>query len=103
MLFDWVETECIGGSLLASDLAPEYEIAKTDGKFFVRRLVAECDDIGPLEDFKQAEDLVFKIMISLSGYEEMLWKVIAAQTMKGLNTQIELPLLDGTASHETLS
>ena len=95
MLIKWTQTETTDGRMHTSENIDGYVIVEGAGKegYFVRRTVAECDDIGPLPSFKDAEDVVMKIGISLIGYEELLWKVMAAQAMK-----VTAPLLDGTAS-----
>jgi hypothetical protein len=59
----------------------------------VRRDYADCDDIGPLDDFKQAEDIILRLCIALTEFEEKLWRVSAALVIKGYTI-----LDDGTAN-----
>lgn len=84
MLIDWKQIKRGEGFAFTSPDIEGYEIVTRDlhSGYFVRRLVAECDDIGPLDEFQQAEDIVMKINICLTHYEEGLWKVMAAQAIK---------------------
>lgn len=84
-IIEWVKTEAVGGNIFASESVDGYDIyqaAELENKFFVRRHVADCDDIGPMETFKDAEDMIIKIGICLNQYEEGLWKFMAASTIK---------------------
>lgn len=94
MLINWTKTETEGGLLHSSQEVEGYEIFEPLGNegYFVRRTVAECDDIGPTETFKDAEDIILKIGIALIQFEEKLWRVSAALALKAA------PVLgDGTA------
>jgi len=79
-MIEWTETEVINGFIYSNELAPEYEIKRSAGeKFFVCRVVAECDDIGPLDSFLEAENIVLKIGAMLVEFEEQAWRILAAQ------------------------
>jgi hypothetical protein len=95
-MIEWVKTEAVGGNVFTSEAMEDYDIfqaTELQDKFFVRRHVAECDDIGPLDTFKDAEDVIIKIGICLTQYEEGLWRVIAAQAIK-----MQPAFYDGTAN-----
>lgn len=98
MLINWTKTEAEGGVLHSSQDVEGYEIFEPLGNegYYVRRTVAECDDIGPTETFKDAEDIILKIGIALINFEEKLWCVCAAQAMQAM--QADPVLGDGTAS-----
>lgn len=81
-----------GVTVHISEVAEDYIIVENENKFAVRRTVSDCDDIGPFTCFKDAEDIVVKIGICLTQYEEGLWKVLAAQAIK------VAPVFDGTAN-----
>ena len=82
-IMDWKKAAIIGGTLYSSEIAEEYEIFEDSvHNFFVRRLVSECDDIGPLSAFDKAENVVLTIGSLMVQYEESLWKVVAARTMQ---------------------
>jgi len=82
MLIKWEKAEVVGGFNYSSEDIDGYEIVELAEGFYVKRVFADCDDIGPLDDFKAAEDIVMKIGICLTNYEEGLWKVLAAQAIK---------------------
>lgn len=82
-MMGWKGEAIIGGILFSSEVAEDYEIFKmADDKFFVRRLVSDCDDIGPLSTFEEAENIVLKIMAMLVGFEEQAWLICAARAIK---------------------
>ena len=82
-IMDWKKAVIIGGTLYSSEIAEEYEIFEDSAhNFFVRRLVSECDDIGPLSNFDKAENVVLTIGSLMVQYEESLWRVVAAHTMQ---------------------
>jgi len=92
-LMKWELKETPEGNVFTSELVDGYEIVQHGGKFFVHCTLRECDDIGPLEDFKQAEDIVMKIIIALVEFEEKLWRVSAAMAMPDMSKAV-----DGTAN-----
>jgi hypothetical protein len=112
-IMTWICTGVVGGSLCRCEEAEEYEIfertevpvhetegvapenlyANGQAGFFVRRLVADCDDIGPLATFKDAEDILLKFLGMLVAFEEEAWRVVAADTMR-------LQLLDAAPQDE---
>jgi hypothetical protein len=82
-LLEWTATPIVGGIIYSNEVAPEYEIkASIAGKFFVSRVVADCDDIGPLDTFKEAEDIILKIGVMLVQFEDQAWRICAAQAIK---------------------
>jgi hypothetical protein len=70
------------GMVYTSDLAEGYKIHERFGDFYVHRVAANCDDIGPLPTFKHAEDIIMKIQITLLQLEDKLWEVSAAMALK---------------------
>lgn len=90
-MLSWIATETPEGILYSNEVAEEYEIVQkptgpqevTDS-YFIRRVVAECDDIGPFDTFSEAEDLILKIGAMLVEFEEQAWRIVAAQTLKSL-------------------
>jgi hypothetical protein len=79
----WIATGTPEGIVYSNDTAEEYEILQEDDNtYFVRRVVAECDDIGPLDSFKEAEDIVLQIGVMLVAFEEQAWKILAAQSIQ---------------------
>jgi hypothetical protein len=71
-----------GGIRFGNELNDEYEILQDkDNAFFVKRNVADCDDIGPFETFDLAEQIILQIAASLMEFEEKLWLVIAARNL----------------------
>lgn len=86
----WVATSVGEGVVFASEVVEEYEIVqKPEGEFFVRRLIADCDDIGPLDTFQAAENIVLKIGMMMVQFEEQMWRVIAAQNLPEDAAKIE--------------
>jgi hypothetical protein len=95
MFINWGKTEVVGGVIYASQDIDGYDIYHDiERGFYVRSEGTQWEPIGPLDDFKAAEDIVVKIGITLAQYEEMLWKVLAAQALKVLP-----PSLDGTSGN----
>lgn len=92
-LLKWNLEETPEGNIFTSDLVDGYEITQGGGKFFIHRTVSECDDIGPLDDFKRAEETVMKIIIALVEFEEKLWRVSAAMAI-----EVTTMLTDGSAN-----
>ena len=90
-LIPWIGTEVVGGVLHHNEMVPDYEIfesvivvnddagVKATSKYFVKRTVADCDDIGPMETFDAAESIVLALGISLVQFEEQIWRVTAAR------------------------
>lgn len=87
-LINWICTAIVGGSLYRCEEAEEYEIYEKEplegavSGYYVRRLVAECDDIGPVATFQEAEDALMKFLGMLVAFEEQAWRVLAAETMR---------------------
>lgn len=81
-VLDWTHTHVVGGSMYSNEIFSEYEIKYIDQKFYVMRTVVECDDIGPLDTFEQAEDVVMQLGSMLVEFEEQAWRVVAAQNLK---------------------
>lgn len=87
-LINWTCTAIIGGYLYRCEEAEEYEIYEKEhpegavSAYYVRRLVAECDDIGPLATFQEAEDIFMKFLGMLVAFEEQAWRVLAAETLR---------------------
>lgn len=83
---NWIGTELPEGFTYSNDIAEEYEIIrKAHDKFYIRRVVADCDDIGPVATFEEAETIVLKIGIMLVTFEEQAWKILAAQSVEALS------------------
>lgn len=82
-LIGWTGTELPGCFMFQNEVIPEYEIKKVgDDKFYVVRTVEECDDVGPLKSFAEAEAAVMMIGRMLMGAEEAIWLHVAAMTLK---------------------
>lgn len=90
-LIEWRLKETPGGNIFTSDMVDGYIIHQYSGKFFIHRNDRDCDDIGPLEDFRTAEDVILKIAIALTEFEDKLWCASAAMAMPDI-------LVDGTAN-----
>lgn len=101
-LLSWKPDTVIGGTLYRTEILDDYEILEKDGKFYARRLVADCQDVGPLDTFKKAEDVILTLNTALVEYEEATWRVLAAQALQAAGmiavAQVELPLGDGTVA-----
>lgn len=81
-LMQWESTAVVSGTLYRSLQVDDYEVFEShNGEFFLRRLVAECDDVGPLVTLADAEEVLVKFMGMLIAFEEQAWRTIAAQTM----------------------
>ena len=113
-LVKWVATELPGCIMYANEVLPEYEIKlANNGKYYVVRVVAECDDIGPLNDFAAAEDVVIHLGALLIEFEEQAWRQVAARALQkaGLITlmpapqdpQMEIEFADKEAEHGAVS
>lgn len=100
----WSKTEQEGVAVFTSDIVDGYEILEINGPqgtaYFVRCTSIDCEDIGPLCEFKQAEDIILKINIALVAFEEQNWLLHAALALK--NTQAEFKF-EGDSKHETLA
>lgn len=82
-LLEWTATPVVDGIIYSNEITPEYEIkANNNGKFFVVRVVAECDDIGPLDTFKECEDIILQIGVMLMEFEEQAWRICAAKAIR---------------------
>jgi len=91
-LMEWEVLETPERNVFTSE-ASDYAIHQHGGKFYVHCDFADRDDIGPLDDFKQAEDIVMKINLAMVAFEEKVWRVSAALELK------VLPAMDdGTAN-----
>lgn len=91
-LMQWSSESTPDGAIFSAGMVDGYNIIQRDGGFFVHRTEDDCDDIGPLEDFKRAEDIIMKIGIALVEFEDKLWRVSAAMAIK------VSPIDDGTAN-----
>jgi hypothetical protein len=80
-LIDWVKTEVPGGAMFASEVVEDYEIRQTENKFYVVRHVCECQDIGPLPNFNDAEDMIIKLASMLAEFEEHAWRILAVTAL----------------------
>ena len=80
-LIDWTKTEIPGGAMFASGIVEDYEIRQTENKFYVVRHVDECQDIGPLPNFDDAEDVIIKMASMLAEFEENAWRILAGQAL----------------------
>ncbi len=80
-LIGWVKTEVPGGAMFASDIVEDYEIRQTENKFYVVRHVEECQDIGPLPRFDDAEDVIIQMASMLTEFEEQAWRILAATAL----------------------
>jgi len=92
----WDLRETPEGNVFTSEMVDGYLITQYQGRFYVRRNVDDavlCDDIGPLEGFEEAENILIRIQIALADFEEQLWRVSAALHIKN-----NPGMLDGTAS-----
>ena len=79
----WTATPVVGGVLHSNDIAEEYEILEmSGGKFFVRRTIEDCNDIGPYPTFKEAEDVVLQIGGQMVQMEELLWRTYEGKFRK---------------------
>lgn len=67
--------------MFASETVEDYEIRQTENKFYVIRHVEECQDIGPLPNFDDAEDVVIQIASMLIKFEEQAWCILAATAL----------------------
>lgn len=83
----WRKTNQGEGVIYTSETIDGYEIEETPEGFLIRRIGIECDPIGPLQTFSQAEDTVLKIQISLAVFEDKLWNVSAALALKQKGVQ----------------
>lgn len=95
-LMKWDLNETPEGNVFTSEMIDGYLITQYQGGFYVRRNVDEtvlCDDIGPLENFSTAEDILIKMQLALADFEEHLWRVSAALAIKDRSL-----LFDGTAN-----
>lgn len=81
-LLHWNRTDIGPVAMFSNDVIPEYEIKQADNTFFVVRTVAECDDIGPLETFQEADAIVMQMGLMLSSFEEQAWRTVAAKALK---------------------
>lgn len=97
-MLDWTHTPIVGGIMSTNEIFPEYEIKCMDEKFFVVRTVAECDDIGPLDSFDQAEYVIMHLGKMLVEFEEQAWRVVAAQNLK---QQAEVVTIDALPPEAT--
>jgi hypothetical protein len=80
-LIDWTMTEIPGGAMFASEIVEDYEIRRTENKFYVVRHVEECQDIGPLPNFNDAEDVIIQMASMLTEFEEQAWRILAATAL----------------------
>lgn len=100
----WSKTEQEGVAVFTSDVVDGYEILEVDDSrgmvYFVRCTSMDCENIGPLDTFKQAEDIILKINIALVAFEEQNWLVHAALGLK--SAQVEFKF-EGDSKHETLA
>jgi hypothetical protein len=81
-LIEWVKTEVPGGAMFASEIVEDYEIRQTENKFYVTRHVEECQDIGPLKNFEDAEDVIIQMASMLTEFEEQAWRILAATALQ---------------------
>ena len=81
-LIEWVKTEVPGGAMFASEIVEDYEIRQTENKFYVTRHVEECQDIGPLKNFEDAEDVIIHMASMLTEFEEQAWRIVAATALQ---------------------
>ena len=98
-LIDWVKTEVPGGAIFANEIVEDYEIRQTENKFYVIRLVDECQDIGPLKNFDDAEDVIIRMASMLAEFEEQAWRILAAMALQKAGW-IQLQLDLGTPEAE---
>lgn len=81
-LIEWVKTEVPGGAMFACDIVEDYEIRQTENKFYVTRHVEECQDIGPLKNFEDAEAVIIQMASMLTEFEEQAWRILAATALQ---------------------
>jgi hypothetical protein len=96
-LWQWTPTEVPGGCIFTNDVAEEYEIHQRDNKFYVARLVAECQDIGPLGSFNDAEAVVIKLGTMMLEFEEQAWCIVAAQALQSAGL-LSLQAIEGAGA-----
>lgn len=78
----WIRTEEDELIIFRNEILPEYEIRRLDNKFFIHRLVSDCDPIGPLDTFAEADTIVMKLGVMLMTFEEQAWRICAAKAIK---------------------
>jgi len=93
-MLSWNKTETVEGIVFSNEIVPDYEIVERDKRFYVRRLVAECDDVGPLSSFEKAENLIIGINAMIMNFEERAWLISAANALK-LEGLLTLQQADG--------
>lgn len=80
-LIDWTKTDIPGGAMFASEFVEDYGIRQTENKFYVVRYVEECQDIGPLPNFDDAENVIIQMASMLTEFEENAWRILAATAL----------------------
>ena len=94
MLITWTSNAGVHGAVHTATQIAGYEVHERGGKFFAH-VDANWEDIGPLDTFSDAETIILTLVVAVGEYEEMLWRVLAAQAIKGRQG-----MDDGTACQE---
>ncbi|MHB0965318.1 MAG: hypothetical protein ACYC36_02580 [Bellilinea sp.] len=80
MLADWTKNNEGEYTNYTLDDIPGCTIRQNAEDQFFAHLDAVPEAIGPLPDFKSAEDIILQIGVCLVEYEKQLWNFYAAKT-----------------------